>query len=347
MPFSIAPVLALRGQHVCVLVSGDPFWHGAGSLLAAQLQPGEWLAYPAPSTFSLAASRLGWAMEHTLCMALHAAPLARLRSELAHGRRIFCLLRDAAAPRQLATYLAQQGFAGSQLWVMERLGGPHERIRTTTAAAFAFDDIAAPVAVAILAQGDTGLLQTSGLPLTSGLPDDTFRHDGQITKQPVRALTLAALAPRRGERLWDIGAGSGSVSVEWCLAGGAEAISIERRPDRAQNIAANIAAFGLEGRMRLIEGACPAALSGLPAPDAVFIGGGADAVLLEALWPLLPAGCRMVVNAVTLETESLLHSWAAQQGGSLARFEMSHAEPLGRMRGWKALRPVVQWSVRK
>jgi precorrin-6Y C5,15-methyltransferase (decarboxylating) len=176
------------------------------------------------------------------------------------------------------------------------------------------------------------------------LPDDAFAHDGQITKRRIRALTLAALAPRTGEVLWDIGAGSGSVSVEWCLAGG-RSIAIEQHPDRAANIRANAAAFGVDHRLSVVEGAAPAALATLPAPQAVFIGGGGDNALLSALWHALPPGTRLVANAVTLETETLLACWHGAQGGDLIRIELSQATPLGRMRGWTAWRPVVQWSV--
>jgi len=231
-----------------------------------------------------------------------------------------------------------QGFGGSRLWLLEALGGPRERVRQAQADAFDLTDIKAPVALAIAAQGGPGLARVAGL------PDAGFAHDGQITKAPVRALTLAALAPRPGQRLWDIGAGSGSISVEWCLAGGV-ATAIEARADRVANIRANIQGFGISHRMTVIEGSAPAALVGLAPPDAVFIGGGANQALLDTLWGMLPEGVRLVANAVTLETESLLGAWQAQKGGHLMRIELAEAGPLGRMRGWVAGRPVVQWSV--
>ena len=179
-----------------------------------------------------------------------------------------------------------------------------------------------------------------------GLPDSSFAHDGQITKAPIRALTLVALAPRPGELLWDIGAGSGSVSVEWCRAGG-RAIAVEARGDRVANIRANVDAFGLAAQMTVVEGAAPVALIGLSMPDAVFVGGGANQGLLYSLWTALPLGGRMVCNGVTLETEGLLAEWHAAKGGSLMRIDLALAAPLGRMRGWAAARPVVQWSARK
>lgn len=340
VPFSVAPVLALRGRRVAVLASGDPFWHGAGGSLAAHLTPDEWRAFPAPSTFSLAASRLGWRLEEVLCLGLHAAPFARLRPELAPGGRAICLLRDGSAPAELARWLAAAGFGASDLWVMEALGGPRERIRHARAESFDLTDIAAPVAIAITAAGGPGL------PRASGLADDLFAHDGQITKRPVRALTLSALAPRPSELLWDIGGGSGSISVEWALAApGARAITIEPRADRAATIRANAESFGLSHRIEVIEGAAPEALAGLPAPDCVFVGGGGSQVLLDTLWATLRPGTRLVANAVTLETEALLTQWHGQQGGSLIRVELSEAAPLGRMRGWTRTRPVTQWSV--
>lgn len=337
VPFSIAPVLACKGRKVAVLASGDPFWHGAGGSLVGQLDRDEWRAFPAPSTFQLAAARLGWRMEDITCHGLHAAPFARLRPVLTKGARAICLLRDGDAPGALADWLRAQGFT-ADLVVLERLGGASERVRQTTAEAFDLADIAAPVAMAV------AITSGKGLPCTSGLPDALFAHDGQITKRPIRALTLSALAPRGGEVLWDIGAGSGSISVEWCLAGG-RAIAFELRPDRAANIRENAARFGVEHRLQVIEGPSAENLAGQPAPDAVFIGGGGNAALIDTLWALLPEAARLVANGVTLETESLLAAEHALRGGALLRIDLASTAPLGRMRGWEAARPVVQWSV--
>jgi precorrin-6Y C5,15-methyltransferase (decarboxylating) len=339
VPFDVAPLLAHAGRRVVALASGDPFWFGAGAVLAAAVPMGQWISYPAPSSFALAASRLGWALEGAACHGLHAAPYPRLRADLQNGARLIVTLRDGHAPRAMAAYLTQIGFGKSDLWVLSRLGGPLEQISQTRADAFDISDIAAPVMVAIAACG-------TGLPRGFGLPDDLFQSDGQITKAPVRALTLAALSPRMGARLWDIGGGSGSVSVEWCLAGGV-ASTIEPRAERAANIAANAAAFGVDHRLSVTIGAAPTALAGLPNPDAVFIGGGANAALLQAIWPLLPAGCRVVINAVTLQSEALLSALHSQYGGALMRVDIAHAQPLGRMTGWQAARPIVQWSARK
>jgi len=337
IPFSVAPVLAHKGQNVVILASGDPFWFGAGSSLTAHLSREEWQAHPAPSTFQLAASALGWRMEDTTCHGLHAAAFARLRPVLHKGHRAICLVRDGDAPLALAHWLTAQGFT-ADLTVLEALGGPNQRIRHTTAAAFTLTEIKAPVAVAIEITAGQGLARASGL-------DDTlFANDGQISKRPIRALTLSALAPRAGELLWDIGAGSGSISVEWCLAGG-RAIAFELRPDRALNICANARNFGLDHRLTCTQGPATENLTAHPIPDAVFIGGGGNAALYEQLWHILPTGTRLVANGVTLETESLLAQQHAQHGGTLLRIDLAAAAPLGRMRGWDAARPVVQWSV--
>lgn len=334
VPFDASPVLAHRGQPTVVLASGDPFWFGAGGSLMAHLKPGEWTSHPTPSTFQLAANRLGWRLEETLCLGLHAAPFARLRPVLGKGVRLICTLRDGAAVANLATWLAENGHPNARLTTLERLGGPQERITQGLPS----NSISAPVSAAIEAVDP-------GLPRASGLPDELFQHDGQITKRPVRALTLSALAPRPGETLWDIGAGSGSIGIEWLLAGGARVEALEADPTRATRARGNVEAFGLSHRHRLTEARAPEGLQGFPAPDAVFIGGGASDTLLTALWDLIPPGTRLVMNAVTLETEALVLDWSARHGGRLLKMELSEPTPIGRKRGWKAALPILQWSV--
>ena len=340
VPFDTACVLARRGRPTAVLASGDPFWHGAAGTLASQLSRDEWIAYPSPSTFSLAASRLGWPLETTICIGVHAAPFERLVPSLARGARIICLVRDAKAASDLATWLVARGFGASRLWRLSALGGPRERVTEARADSHWEDDAAGPLAVAIEAAG------AAGLPRASGLADDLFKHDGQITKRPMRALALSALAPRPGEKLWDIGAGSGSISVEWALAGGTST-AIEARGQRAANIRANAEAFGLAHKIVVLAGSAPAALSSLDRPDAVFIGGGLDAAMFEAIRQLVPAGTRLVAHGVTLETEALLSDLQRAHGGDLTRIAISHAAPLGGFRSWEASRPVVQWSAVK
>jgi len=337
VPFDIAPVLSCRGRPTAVLASGDPFWHGVGGSLMPQLAPTEWIAYPALSTFSLAASRLGWALENTVCIGLHAAPFERLVPVLARGARIIALVRDSNAAADLAKWLTACGWGASRFWTLVALGGPRERISAEESVA---EDSASPVAVAIEAEGPAGLSRASGL------ATNLFAHDGQITKRPMRALALSALAPRAGELLWDIGAGSGSISVEWALAGGT-AVAVEMREDRAVNIRTNAAAFGLAHRIRVVKGNAPAVLADLAKPDAVFIGGGLDAALFDALWPLVSDGARIVAHSVTLETEALLSDLQRRHGGELMRIDISNAAPLGRYRTWEPTLPVVQWSVVK
>jgi precorrin-6Y C5,15-methyltransferase (decarboxylating) len=335
VPFDLGPLLACRGRNVAMLVSGDPFWFGAGGSVAACLAPGEWVAHPVAGTFSLFAARLGWRLEDVICLGLHAAPFARLWPVLARGVRVICTLRDAGAVAELSGWLTAKGFGAARVTVAEALGGPRERLRSGCD----WPDIAAPVAVAI---DGADLPPGAGLPRSSGLPDDLFQHDGQITKAPVRAVTLSALGPRPAERLWDIGAGSGSVSVEWCLAGG-RAVCIEARADRAATITANADRFGLAHRMDVWLGAALPLLAELPVPDAVFVGGGGDAALYDALWAVLPPGTRIVANGVTLEAESRLADLHARHGGSLLRLDLAEAGTLGRFRDWQAARPVVQW----
>ncbi|UWU95994.1 precorrin-6y C5,15-methyltransferase (decarboxylating) subunit CbiE [Bradyrhizobium sp. CB1015] len=338
VPFDANVVLSCRGRPTVVLASGDPFWHGAGASLAEKLDGDEWIAHPVPSTFSLAAARLGWRLEATTCIGLHAAPFERLVPHLVRDAHIICLMRDAAAVGDLAKWLTERGWGASLMWTLEALGGPREYTDQHRVDLFAEEVAADLVAVAVWARG------TQGIPRRSGLPDDLFVHDGQITKRPVRALALSALAPRPGERLWDIGAGSGSISVEWALCGGT-AIAVEAREDRVANIQKNAAAFGLAHRITVVTGISPGALATLDAPDAVFIGGGLDNATFDAIWSRLAPGTRLVAHSVTLETEALLGELHQRHGGELMRVEISHAAPLGRYRSWEAARPVVQWSV--
>ncbi|MBU6418686.1 MAG: precorrin-6Y C5,15-methyltransferase (decarboxylating) subunit CbiT [Proteobacteria bacterium] len=341
VPFSLAPLLACRGRQVVALCSGDPFWFGAGSILAEALQPGEWVALPAISSFALATARLGWRLETTICLGLHAAPFARARQHLTNGARLICLLRGPEAVAPFAAWLGAKGFGSSRLWRLSALGGEREEILEASPAAMAaLPPGIGPVAVAVEAHG------ALGLPRTPGLPDELFEHDGQITKRAIRALTLAALAPRPGEHLWDIGAGSGSISIEWLLATATgRATALEADPARTARAFRNAQTFGVEDRFTMVEAKAPEGLDALPRPDAVFIGGGTSAALLQRLWALAPAGTRLVANAVTLESEALFTAWAAEKGGSLLRLEVADAQALGRLRGWVPARPVVQWSV--
>ncbi|MET4803126.1 precorrin-6y C5,15-methyltransferase (decarboxylating) subunit CbiE [Bradyrhizobium sp. LB11.1] len=337
VPFDADIVLGCRGRPTAVLASGDPFWYGAGAGLTERLDAREWIAHSAPSTFSLAAARLGWRLESAVCIGLHAAPFERLVPHLTSGARIICLVRDGKAAVDLARWLSERGWGASAFRTLAALGGPHERIGEYRAESYIRASTGNLVAVALEAKG------AQGLPRSSGLPDVLFAHDGQITKRPLRALALSALLPCPGRTLWDIGAGSGSISVEWALCGGT-AIAVEARGNRAANIRSNAAAFGLAHQITVVTGKAPEALVGLVAPDAVFIGGGLERAMFDAVWSQLGPGTRLVAHAVTLETGALLGELHQQHDGELMRVEIAHAAPLGRYRSWKAARPVVQWS---
>ena len=344
VPFDSAmhAVLALRGRKVCVLASGDPFFHGVGVTLARQIPVVEMTVIPAPSAFSLAASRLGWALQDVETVSLHGRSMDLIRPSLHPGARILALTSDGKTPAEMAALLADSGFGASKLTVLEALGGPDERIRTARAAAFPFENINPLNVLAIEVEADR---QARIVPLATGRADALFEHDGQITKREVRAVTLSALAPRHGEMLWDIGAGSGSIAIEWLLAHPSlNAVAVEADPERAARIRRNAAAFGVPC-LTVVEGKAPEALAGLPAPSVVFIGGGgSDPGVLDAAIAALPPGGRLVANAVTLEMEALLLARHAELGGELVRLAISRAGAVGAMQAWRPALPVTQWN---
>jgi precorrin-6B C5,15-methyltransferase / cobalt-precorrin-6B C5,C15-methyltransferase len=340
-PFAPNEVLAYRNQPVCVLASGDPFMFGVGAVLARYVGCHEMIVMPAPSAFSLAAARLGWSLADTTPISLHGRALDLVRPHLHPQARILALTADGSAPAALAALLTEAGFGASRLIVLERLGGPRETIRETLAEHFDLDDIDPLNTVALEISAAPG---ARVLARSAGLSDALFEHDGQLTKREIRAVTLSALAPRRGELLWDIGAGSGSVGIEWMLADPSlRAIAIEGRPDRAARIARNAAAFGVPG-LSVVHGTAPAALAGLPSPQAIFVGGGGrDPGVLDAVIAALPTGGRLVANAVTLNTEAALLARHAALGGELIRLAVSRAKPMAGTIGWRPAFPVTQW----
>jgi precorrin-6Y C5,15-methyltransferase (decarboxylating) len=334
-------VLQHRGRQVCVLASGDPFHYGVGAVLTRHVDAREMNVVSAPSAFSLAAARLGWSLPETTLLSLHGRELDLVRPHLQPGARILALTSDGEGPAALAKLLTNIGFGSSKLTVLEALGGPRERIRAAIASAFDFGavDPLNTVAVEVTATPGARILAR-----VAGLSDALFEHDGQITKREVRAVTLSSLAPGRGELLWDIGAGAGSVAIEWMLADSAmRAVAIEQRADRAARIHRNAAAFGVPG-LDVVTGIAPAALSGLATPDAIFIGGGAsaDGVLDAAIDSLRPGG-RLVINAVTLETEAALIARHAACGGDLTRIAITRADAVGGKSAWRPAMPVTQW----
>jgi precorrin-6Y C5,15-methyltransferase (decarboxylating) len=312
-----------------------------GSLLACHVDPCEMIVLPAPSSFSLAAARLGWPLPETVLLSLHGRSLDLVRRHLHPGARILTLTANGDGPSALAVLLRDLGFGGSQMTVLEALGGPRERIRSTRVADFNLDAIDALNIVGLEIEAERG---ARILGRAAGLADELFEHDGQITKREIRAVTLSSLSPRRGEMLWDIGAGSGSVAIEWLLADASlRAVAIECQPERAGRIARNASALGVPN-LEIVTGAAPAALAGLAAPHAIFVGGGAsDAGLLDAAIAALRPGGRMVVNAVTLETEATLIARHAVAGGELTRIAVSRAGPVGARSAWRSAMPITQW----
>jgi precorrin-6Y C5,15-methyltransferase (decarboxylating) len=345
MAAAIPEILARRGSPVCVLASGDPFFYGAGSLLSAHVRPEEMQCLPAPSAFSLAAARLNWSLQECCLVSLHGREFERIIPALQPHAKILCLSWDETTPPRLAKLLCEKGLGPSRIIVMEAMGGPRERLRESTAQAFGVEGIDPLNLVAIEIAATA---QSQILPVASGLADSWFETDGQLTKWEVRAVALSSLAPRRGELLWDVGAGSGSVAIEWLLCHPANrAIAIESRADRASRITRNALSLGVP-QLEIITGKAPEAFANLPQPQAIFVGGGGgDTKLLDSAYAALPSGGRLVVNAVTIETEAELISRFKALGGGLLRIEIAHADPLGSFHGWRPALPVTQWSVKK
>jgi precorrin-6Y C5,15-methyltransferase (decarboxylating) len=342
---AIAPILARRGQRVVVLASGDPFFFGVGSIIAAHLPIDEIISLPAPSAFSLAASRLGWSLQDCILLSLHGRSFERIVPHLQPRTRILVLAWDETTAPRVATCLEAHHMGGSRITVLEALGGPREKVRSIRADVFDMPGIDPLNVVAIEVAADP---EARAIPLSPGLPDSYFEHDGQITKREIRAATIAALAPRRGELLWDIGAGSGSIAIEWMLCDPTNtAIAIEERADRAARIARNAGALGVPG-LTIVTAQAPAGFAELPPPDAIFIGGGAnDHDVIDQAWAALRVGGRLVVNAVTLESQALLYRRFKKQGGELVQMQVAHAAPVGTFFGWRPAMPVVQWRVTK
>ncbi len=337
-PFDVAPVLAYRGQPVCVLASGDPMWFGVGATLARQVPADEWRVLPAPSSLSLAAARLGWPLHELAVVSLVGRSLATLNRHLHDGMRILVLSSDGETPAAIAALLRERGFGETRMSVLEHLGGKRERRIEAIADAWQAVDVSPLNIVALECRAQGG----SSLPLTGGLPDDAFINDGQITKRDVRAITLSRLAPRPGELLWDVGAGSGSIGIEWMRSHPAcRAIAIEANRERQRFIEHNRDALGVPGLL-LIAGRAPDALTDLPAPDAIFIGGGVTVPgVLETCWARLRPGGRLVANAVTLQGEAALLAWRDRCGGTLTRIALGVAEPLGGFDTWRQALPIT------
>ncbi|MEV5239642.1 precorrin-6y C5,15-methyltransferase (decarboxylating) subunit CbiE [Streptomyces cinnamoneus] len=336
---------AHAGRRVCVLASGDPMFYGIGGTLAEMVGPDRLHVLPHPSSASYACARLGWPLQDTDVVSLVGRPSEALSAALHEGRRLLVLSAGAGTPAEVAALLRDRGYGPSRMTVLEELGSEAERALTGTPDDWPHPRTAPLNVIAIRCRRAPEALR---LPLTPGLPDEAFEHDGQLTKRHVRAATLAALAPAPGELLWDVGGGSGSIGIEWMRTHpSCRAVTVERNPLRAERITRNANVLGVPA-LQVVTGAAPAALTGLPTPDAVFIGGGLTAPgLLQACWEALPPGARLVANTVTLESEALLTDWYRRHGGELTRLAIAHAVPVGGFTGWRQAMPVTQWSVVK
>jgi precorrin-6B C5,15-methyltransferase / cobalt-precorrin-6B C5,C15-methyltransferase len=345
LALTINVIAGHRGRRVSVLASGDPMWYGIGVTLSRRFPREEMTILPQLSAFSLAAARLGWPLADCATITLHGRPLDALRLHLAPHRRILVLSDDGGTPREVAALLTGLGWGPSRLTVLAHLGGSCETIVADEAQSWGDRRVADLNTVAIACSPGRG---ARALPRSAGLPDDVFEHDGQLTKREVRAATLAALSPLPGETLWDVGAGCGSIAIEWLRAGeGRSAIAIERDPTRAAIIARNAAALGIP-ELRIVLGAAPEALKDLSPPHAIFIGGGiGEAGLLAQAWASLPPGGRLVANVVTTEGEARLLDWHVRCGGALTRIAVSRAEPAGPHHLWRPLAMVTQLAVVK
>jgi len=332
-----------RGRRVVVLATGDPLWFSVGARIGRAMATGEIVFHPQLSAFQLAAARMGWSMADVETLTVHGRPVEQMIAFIQPDVRLLILTTGAQTPAQIAGFLTERGFGQSPMTVLAAMGGADEQRFDGIAATWSHEVPAFnTLAVECVAAPDAALM-----PRVPGLADALFQHDGTMTKQEVRAVTVAKLMPMRGALLWDIGTGCGSVAVEWMRAARyARAIGIEPRADRRAMAAANALALGTP-QLHLIEGAAPAALTGLPAPDAIFIGGGLDDGVFSAAWAALKPLGRLVTNAVTLESEAQLLALHAAHGGDLVKVQVHRAEPVGGYRGWRPAMPVTQLSLIK
>lgn len=341
---TVEEITRRRGQAICVLASGDPMCFGIGVTLCRQIAISEMTIIPAASAFSLACSRLGWARTEVETLSLVSRAPSLLQTMIYPRARLLILSEGRRTPDIVAQLLVQRGFGRSQMTVLERMGGSNERMIEGVATSWQAD-VADLNTIAVECIADTAIVP---LPRIPGLPDTAYHHDGQLTKREVRAMTIAALVPTPLALLWDVGAGCGSIGIEWMRSHPlCRAIAIEQNPSRLRYIADNAAALGTPN-LHIVQGVAPIALLSLESPNAIFIGGGATAEgLFETCWQALQEGGRLVANAVTIESEQKLLQWRDRVGGTLTRIAIQRAEPVGTFLGWRALAPVTQWAVVK
>lgn len=343
-PFSLEPLLARRGQPTCVLASGDPMLFGVGASLARQLPATELRVLPAPSSLSLAAARLGWALQEVACLSLVARPLAALQAQVHDGRRLLVLSNDGDSPAAIARLLNARGFGASRLSVLEHLGGPLERRLDGLAGDWSLPRAADLNLVAVECRAGAGAVR---LPLTPGLADEAYRHDGQLTKRDVRAVTLARLAPCPGELLWDVGAGCGSIGIEWMRAHpSCRAIAIEANDERQEHIRHNRDALGVP-TLHLVAGSAGGAAGTARAGRHLHRRRSHRRGRAGNLLGAPAAGGRLLANAVTLQSERVLLDWQQRLGGDLTRLGVAHARPLGGFDTWRQALPITLLELRK
>lgn len=347
-PDTLVPELrthAEAGRRVVVLATGDPMSFGIGSTFARLLAPDEMRILPAPSAFSLACARLSWPLHTVTCLTLHGRPEEQMLRALAPGARLLVLSHDGRTPARIAELLCRAGYGASRLQVFAHMNGAEESLQEASAAEWGSRPVADLNTVAVTC---TAQPEAAPLPVVPGLPDETFEHDGQLTKREVRAATLAALRPLPGQCLWDLGAGSGAIGIEWLRAvPDGHAVAVERDGERAARARRNAASLGVPG-LDVREGSWPDLLDDLPAPNAIFIGGGLSGEAdLERCWQRLPRHGRLVANAVTLDSEAVLMHWGAARDAELVRLAVSRAEPVGGRPVWRSLRPVTQMHILK
>jgi precorrin-6Y C5,15-methyltransferase (decarboxylating) len=324
------------------LASGDPLLAGVGTTLVELVGAETVRIHPAVSSVALARARMGWAEESTQSLRLRGGDLDELRRWLFPGHRVIILSRDAASPSEVARLLTDAGYGDSSVTVLGDLDTEIES-RVEALARDWSDEAPALNVICVACVGSSGPAAS----LAPGLPDEVFDHDGQLTKRDLRASALARLMPRPGELLWDVGAGAGSIAIEWVRCGyECRAIAVEHNLDRVKWIRGNAEALGVPG-LAVLHGEAPGALASLPQPDAVFVGGGGTSETIEQAWSALRPGGRLVVHAVTQETETIVVKCWKRLGGELTRLSVEHLEPIGRYHGWRPARAVVQWSAIK
>ncbi|KKJ75985.1 precorrin-6Y C5,15-methyltransferase [Kiloniella litopenaei] len=350
-PFSsmVEKVLDRRGEDICILASGDPMCFGVGATFSKRIPVSEMLVVPGISSYSLACSRLGWVMMDVDMLTLHGRPLSLLHPHVQPGAKLLMLSENGTTPAEVASLLTDRGFGDSKITVLEHMGGEKEQVLDGVAHCWSYPACADlnTIAVECIATHRAEIL-----PTVPGLPDDAFVHDGQLTKKIVRSATLSALMPMAGQVLWDLGAGCGSISIEWMRAArGTKAVAVERDQERLSSIAANAQALGTPF-LSIKEGELLSVLGELmkqeQRPDAIFVGGGATSDgLFDLCWQALKPGGRFVANVVTLEGEMKLFEWHKKVGGELNRIAVSQASPIGPYHGWRAAMPVTQYAVTK